>query len=416
MDISYKIINSSIDLVDEFRISNAGKFGSQNLTPTLDTEYISQGGILSDIPLNIDLSTGAISPAAIIRSFFTEISQNNTLSFQSISIGLSRNPISNTQGKENPVFKDGCKLESIRIQNKKFYTEDQQDLFFADIDTLSMYKRSIEDPLDKKSKAFAYEIVQEYLQDKYIILSECVPGGTTTASMVSSILLSKLFPGTACIETPSSSMDNEILDTKRKVINTYIELFQNNFPLESPTSSTLFLLADYYQIFMSKVLYNIFKIFKSLKLKSGKTKIILGGGSQVAAALLFTKFLYFKRSQKDFDYLLSFFELHTTSWIKEAWPELTKRNNLLGSYLSNLTIRSSLTSFKSLPKKFNLYEEGYVKEGCGLGACLCLGEDIGIHGSSLKKILLRDYIHIRNRTGINQDEINQFAQLQYTKV
>ncbi len=189
-----------------------------------------------------------------------------------------------------------------------------------------------------------------------IFISECVPGGTTTAQAVMEAF------GLNVNNLIGSSLINAPRNLKTKVINVGLSNanLNNNFDSIDVISSV----GDPFQAFSMGLLIGA---------RLANQSVVLAGGSQMLAVILLAlEFIDSKKKQKFIDFVF----IATTGWLI--------KDNLLSDLLDliaekhsvNLLGLASTLNFKSSKyKELSDYEIGYVKEGVGAGgmsilACL----------------------------------------------
>jgi uncharacterized protein (TIGR00303 family) len=184
--------------------------------------------------------------------------------------------------------------------------------------------------------------------DDYIILAESVPSGTTTANAVAKAL------GYECEGYFSSSFKNNPNDIKSQVISTALNFINPN----SDIFTKLGVVSD------NMILFNAGFILGS---RAKNSKIILAGGTQMAAVLLVVNSIL-QSMEGEID--STNIALCTTSWVNKDKNSnikalLEQLDFKINAYASNFDF--SLSSHGAL----KLYDEGEAKEGVGCGGALC---------------------------------------------
>lgn len=209
-----------------------------------------------------------------------------------------------------------------------------------------------------------YEEGKRYAQEirdtsDCFILSECVPGGTTTAYAVTRGL------GYACDAMFSSSnFDPATYSLKRGVVD---EALKNNSVDANDVFDVIAKLGDTMQPFVA-----------GMAVELAKTRpVILGGGTQMAAvgAIL-------AKVPDAVNY--ANLALITTKWIVDDGQSdiaalLAMVNPELNAFYADFDF--SGTGFKNLA----LYDEGYVKEGIGAGSVIAHAYLKGVDKTAIRK-------------------------------
>ncbi len=199
-----------------------------------------------------------------------------------------------------------------------------------------------------------------------LILGESVPGGTTTAMAVMEAL------GLAALGKISGSMPGNNQTLKQELVSrTMLEkkLIRGSC-LEHPLEAVR-LLGDPMQPVQAGIAMSA----------SRKTKVILGGGTQmIAVAALIGALLKSKKSSSDvtqpalkrllpeaFKARPENIAIATTAWVSED-PAADLRSLMRQLPVAMPLYASGLDFSASRYQNLQLYEEGYVKEGVGAGA------------------------------------------------
>lgn len=310
-------------------ISQAGIPGKLYLTPTLDAEFLctKQVRSLDDIA---QTPKGVPTPALITRAVHELKPYSN---IEILNLGLEVKP----------------KIGYFKVHDFELYpTECIENS--AKIDAMEVFQKGV-------------EFGQSYeLKDDYIILAESVPSGTTTANATVQML------GYECEGCFSSSFKNNPNDIKKQVISKALEFI-------NPTNDIfekLGVVAD------NMLLFNAGFILGS---RANNTKVILAGGTQMAAVLLVVNsILRSMEGQVD----SSNIALCTTKWVSQDEHSnikalLEQLDFSINAYAS--TFDFSLSSHPAL----KLYDEGEAKEGVGCGAALCYATINGLSKDEVTK-------------------------------
>ena len=200
---------------------------------------------------------------------------------------------------------------------------------------------------------------------KPLFISECVPGGTTTAEAVMEAFglnVNKLI-GSSFIDAPRN--------LKKKVIKTGI--LNSNLNKNFDSIDVLSSLGDPFQAFTMGLLIGA---------RLAKQSVLLSGGSQMLAIVLLALEFIDSNSKQEF---IDFVFIATTGWLvkdnllSDLLNLITKKHNV------NLLGLASPLNFKSsIYKELRDYEIGYVKEGVGAGGMSILAF---LNGCSNKEIV-----------------------------
>jgi len=292
-------------------ITQAGIPGKIPLTPTLDAEFITNGKVYSLGEL-AETPTGVPSPAIITRAV------HNLNAFSSIEIlelGLE-----------------------ARAQNTTFHNFDispSNDISMgANIDAKDVFIKGMK-------SGESYE-----LKGSYLILGESTPSGTTTATA------SILALGYDCKNDFSSSFLNSPDSIKNTTIQKALSLINEDMS----SFEKLSIVSDNMLLFCAGFLLTASRRFK----------IVLAGGTQMAACLLIADKLREDVLQRiKHDNII----LATTAWVAKD------RNSDIQHILSFLSyeIHAIYTEFSFANTDIDVlkkYDEGEAKEGVGVGAAL----------------------------------------------
>lgn len=296
-------------------ISQAGIPGKLYLTPTLDAEFLCTKEVrsLEDIAQTVK---GVPTPALITRA----VHELNPFSnIEILNLGLELIPqiehfkIHNFDIKPSGRIDDGAKINAMEIF--------QKGLAFA---------QSFE------------------TKDDYVILAESIPAGTTTANATALAL------DYECEGYFSSSYKNNPSDIKNQTIINALKRVEKN----SDIFEKLSLVSD------NMIIFNAGFILGS---RANNLKVILAGGTQMAAVLLVVNSIL-RSMEGEID--SSNIALCTTKWINED------ENSNIKALLEQLDfpINAYASDFdfsNSSHPALKLYDEGEAKEGVGCGGALC---------------------------------------------
>ena len=308
-------------------ISQAGIPGLLYLTPTLDAEFLCTKEVrsLEDIAKT---PKGVPTPALITRAIHELRAFSN---IEILNLGLEVLPqikyfkIHNFAMKPSARIDDGAKIPAFEIFQK------------------------------------AIEFGQNFqTNDDYVILAESIPAGTTTANATALAL------GYDCEGYFSSSYKNNPSDIKNQTIEKALKRVDLNgdiFEILSSVSDNM-------------IIFNAGFILGS---RANDLKIILAGGTQMAAVLLVVNSIL-RSMQGNID--SSNLALCTTKWINKD------KNSNIKALLEQLDfpINAYASDFdfsESLHPALKLYDEGEAKEGVGCGAALCYAS---INGLTKKEV------------------------------
>jgi len=380
-DLVYHLLLADMDLVDKFEISAAGVFGHQRLTPRVDTETLLYGYnpsnlYLEDGIITAKLSTGTYSPALAVRAILNGLREDRKVRIFTYDIGLpwalKRFP---SYTCAHPSFEWTHVMDGVREKN---FGDALGGEPTTSRDTLKTLRRTME--------RLQHNI--EEFSDAEHVITECVPGGTTTASALLGALGCEEFSGI------SSSSDSKILASKRVLVDTMIDNFESSLPAPRRGDPRLypmfegdpwlvtriqlmkFYLMDHFQIFMTEFLLDEeFFLARSRK----APKIILGGGVQMLAPRAFIRFVDMNRSE----FLDRFIELKTTPWVTTSLREQSLGRIYFGDS------PSTHVPFLLAGPAWAMYNDPVKspKEGLGLGALLHIASRDGYSDGKVSELL-----------------------------
>jgi uncharacterized protein (TIGR00303 family) len=310
-------------------ISQAGIPGRLYLTPTLDAEFLCTKQVRS-MPNIAQTPKGVPTPALITRAVH-ELSAFSNIEI--LNLGLETLPqishfkIHNFAIKPSGRIDDGAKINAMEI-------------FQKGLDFGQSFKTN----------------------DDYVILSESIPAGTTTANATALAL------GYECDGYFSSSYKNSPNDIK----NNTIEKALKRVDLNGDLFDNLGYVSD------NMIIFNAGFILGS---RANNLKVILAGGTQMAAVLLLVNSIL-RSMGGELD--SSNIALCTTKWINKDENSnikalLEQLDFSINAYASDFDF--SLSSHPAL----KLYDQGEAKEGVGCGGALCYASINGISKVDLTK-------------------------------
>lgn len=180
--------------------------------------------------------------------------------------------------------------------------------------------------------------------DSYVMISECVVGGTTTAL---SILTGLGFAATGKVNSSHPSCNHA---QKWQVVQQGLQKIQENLdPLELVAA-----VGDPMQIAAAGMAISA----------SRRCGVLLAGGTQMLAVYALARALV---KQYSLEWQPTEIVVGTTRWVAE---DLTGDTLGLAEEIGSVTFLASLLSFAtSRYPQLQAYEQGYVKEGVGAGGC-----------------------------------------------
>ncbi len=301
-------------------ITQAGIPGLIHLTPTLDSEFVDSGKIFS-LKEIAKTPKGVPTPAIITRA----ARELCGFDFEVLDLGLVVEP------KVKKVHKFGISAsESI----DKGAGIDAKEIIL-------------------KGQKFAREY---FHKNDLLILAESVPSGTTTAKAVAKIVgyETQGYFSSSFANAPSTLKDDIIdkafLNAKDK------ELYQ---ALGSVSDNMLLFYAGFASVY------------------SKKERVVLAGGTQMAAVLLLMQALGLEYDSKNI-------ALFTTKWIYEDKNSdikglLSLLDEKVDGYYADFDFKDSEISV------LKLYDSGEAKEGVGAGGALCLASCLGYDKKRITK-------------------------------
>uniref|UniRef100_UPI0040473389 nicotinate mononucleotide-dependent phosphoribosyltransferase CobT n=1 Tax=Aliarcobacter sp. TaxID=2321116 RepID=UPI0040473389 len=303
-------------------ISQAGIPGRLYLTPTLDAEFLCTKQVRS-MPDIAQTPKGVPTPALITRAVH-ELSAFSNIEI--LNLGLETLPqishfkIHNFAIKPSGRIDDGAKINAMEV-------------FQKGLDFGQTFK----------------------INDDYVILAESIPAGTTTANATALAL------GYECDGYFSSSYKNSPNDIK----NNTIEKALKRVNLDGDLFDNISCVSD------NMIIFNAGFILGS---RANNLKVILAGGTQMAAVLLVVNSIL-RSMGGELD--SSNIALCTTKWINKDENSnikalLEQLDFSINAYASDFDF--SLSNHPSL----KLYDQGEAKEGVGCGGALCYASINGL--------------------------------------
>ncbi len=320
---------STTKTLDIKGITQAGVPGLIHLTPTLDSEFVCSGEVRSLENL-AETPKGVPTPALITRAVHVLKPFKN---IELLDLGMSQKP----------------KLDFFKIH--EFDLKPSEAIHKgAQINAMEVFQKGVE-------FGKSYEC-----KDDYIILGESVPAGTTTAYATT------LAIGYNCDGKFSSSFKDVPNSIKNQTIQEALDNIKDGDDLFEKIGKV----ADNMLIFNAGfVLGN----------SSTNTKLILAGGTQMAAVLLLANAIV-KYMGGELD--SSNLALCTTKWLNED-----EHSNIKGLLeLLDFPINAYSANFdfeKSEHPALKLYDKGEAKEGVGAGGALCYGLINGLNDEQIIK-------------------------------
>lgn len=335
----FVLVCSSTELSEIEGVSAAGTDSeAQRLTPSLDAEFIALGKTKSAESLPVS-PEGIVSPAIISKACLNLLDAEIRI----VNAGTFK-PI---KGLDDKNYFD------LALEPSKNFS--QEDAFSFD-ECESIFVSSIK-LLDKMG----------FDKDKHeLIIAECVVGGTTTALGLLDTL------GFEALDLISSSFKDNNKEIKEKILKNFQQRTKNmDFDeLENPIYSSA-IAGDKAQVVICAL---------TLAAMQQATKTTLAGGTQMLAIYALIQDL----TQEFF--IEDLIEISTSPWIiNDASSNAlilaqTINENLELQYLNNVDSLdetfdkeiSKFTNYPSWQKIKELYNQGHVKEGVGMGALLKL--------------------------------------------
>jgi uncharacterized protein (TIGR00303 family) len=315
-------------------ISGAGTtLELREFTATADVEILAHGKArcLKGVPSN---PTGAPGPSIITRAAFNLVPD---LIYLPVDAGLK------LKADAPNVFVPQGARPAERITSGQSLGKDE----------------SVAVTLFEEGVKFGDKIGQQYSTDRYLIIGESVPGGTTTAL---GLLLALGLPAE---ERVSSSMPDNAHQIKLEAVNQgFAAIGRKKGDFAKYPLGGVAALGDPMQAFTAGMALAA----------SSYCPVMLGGGTQMAAVVALMAALQdnnayvglFKRAKP------ANIVLATTRWVSaDPTADLAGLARIIetefsGFPVSYMSANLNFATSRYLPMK--LYEQGYVKEGVGAGA------------------------------------------------
>jgi uncharacterized protein (TIGR00303 family) len=310
-------------------ISQAGIPGKLYLTPTLDSEFLCTKQVRS-MPDIAQTPKGVPTPALITRAVHE---LNAFPNIEILNLGLEVLPL----------------IDYFKIHNFEIKSSGRID-DGARINAMEIFQKGIEFGQSYKTN------------DDYVILAESIPAGTTTANATA---LALEYECEGCF---SSSYKNNPSDIKNETISNALKRVNQKNDLFEKLAS----LSD------NMIIFNAGFILGS---RANNLKVILAGGTQMAAVLLVVNSIL--RSM-DGNIDSSNIALCTTKWISKDENSnikalLEQLDFPINAYASDFDF--ALSNHPAL----KLYDEGEAKEGVGCGGALCYAAINGLTKEQVTK-------------------------------
>lgn len=380
----YHILNSVAGPISKHNVSAAGPVGYQHYTPVLDTELLLYGRPRTPLPDTVspNLDTGSVSPMMPVRAILSELKHAGRHAVDVKVFNLGSNPI--------PA-----------VRSNEWFDEHDDELFPVTTTTLPLPTHNAAPPfwqprashlraISHAAFSLAFQIYTESTPRDWNILAECVPGGTTTAALWLSLAAGQP------LTTPSSSHCAQQNARKAALIAEWWEGLAPYATIDSTEALWQFALTygDYYQIFILAFLYEFADLMKYDRGATARNPILLAGGSQAAAPLA----LFKKVNPQAAALLAPYIKLVTTPWVMAA-SDTRIFNDLINPFVADANYAFA---FRPEDGPYYLYERGYTKEGCGLGALLWYASIVhGINTATLRywcRDILTTY-NLKNEVG-----------------
>lgn len=353
----YHLINSVAGPVYGHSVSLAGPAGYQHLTPVLDTEVLLHGVVKSILPecLSPHLSTGSASPIVPVRAILMALEALGLHDFSVNIVNLGLSMVPEVEGSNMDFSMDTISCPQ-QFSSPPF----------------TPFRHKYVMAILRAAHRMAHQIYHTSTPDTYDIIAECVPGGTTTASLCLSMICGQF------IETPSSSHLSETKLLKNRLVSEWLAEAQLRYVIDSPLSAWKYLLTygDYQQAFMYCFLHEYAKLVREYGIPH-QNPVVFAGGTQMAAPLA----LFVKTNPYLAQSIASCIKLATTPWVMASTD-----NRIFRDFISPFSATSANFAFKQADGPFYLYELGYTKEGCGLGAMIWFAQMVfGIPSELVRK-------------------------------
>lgn len=207
---------------------------------------------------------------------------------------------------------------------------------------------------------------------KPLLITECVPGGTSTALAVLTGL------GLSIGDLVSGSARNPPLKLKKRLVKEGLD--NANLGLNFLPKDLLAAVGDPFQAIAAGLLIGA---------RNSGQSVLLGGGCQMLAVLSIALAEIKPEYRCDF---VKDVAIGTTSWLVDESLPMSKSSSSFKQLMKKvgdhfeinlLGLSSSLDFTKSCKKELRAYELGYIKEGVGVGALIVLSQLYGINQETL---------------------------------
>jgi len=297
---------------------------ARRLTPCTDAEALLAGKALTaeSIPVS---PLGVASPVVITRACLSLLD----IAVEVIDCGAFAPPAV-------PYRRAGSRVASCLTTGKALHIDEVLALFEA-------------------GKAFGAEAAASY---EYIVLAECVPGGTTTAMAVLTAL------GWNVYGMLSSSLPVDSHDRRQDlVVSGLIKAELRREVLKEQPLHAVAAVGDPMQPFVAGVAYAA----------AEKIPVIFGGGSQMLAVYALLKALR-STASRDANPVLQNTVVATTKWVAF---DPSARTPQLSAALCAPYVAACPDFNQSRHPGLKSYEQFHVKEGAGAGAAMTIAHVVG---------------------------------------
>lgn len=352
-------------MVDRHRISDAGLPKSQFKTPLVDMYYY-ETGMSTELGRRVALETGSVSPVVITKAIDEKL--GNYYRFLGIDY-------------IDPEFLQAEHPSPILpiYENLAHFETPDRPLDYGDFPPLSAHTGAIRALLGQASATGFF--TSRSRKPARCVISECVPGGTSTASLTLSALYGKY------VETPSSSKSQEIAARKRSLIKStlasrdFSNLRMSEIGLCVDPQNFRYT-SDQFQLQLMTLLYSgtIHRMF------ANNVEYILAGGSQMIAVVAMLKAIL--GDGAEYQYFTQKFKIVTTSWV---YRSITS-NPVFAEILDDLRIELTHPHFEfdeeiATPALLK-YNQGFTGEGCGMGAALYQAKAAGLSNRDITQVVV----------------------------
>ncbi|WP_067516446.1 hypothetical protein [Endozoicomonas ascidiicola] len=340
--IYFSMINAVADLPELHNLSDAGAgLGLMGYTPANNTEMIVTGRDITPLPGIIPqplLTNNAITPALLVHSLLQLLRRNGyEVHMRVYNIDL-------------PVTPD---------LPPSLHQLDSVQQWHCDCDGIEALINEVMLP----------NLQQEANGNNISLIGECGVGSTLFSSLWFSLLMGEEVP------VSGSTKASHKLEYKRQVINK----LRREVLGSGITSSTESLLSqsgwhDSFQKTVSGLL-------QGLMAQDHANPVWLAGGLMFVAPWLMH---CHQNLQRLAEYRQRFQQV-TTRWV---YTDTGQAQSLLTFIKDNIEIRTPVVNFsESRHPCVELYEQGLVVEGCGLGGCLYLAEYLGFSSEQIIAVI-----------------------------